>query len=200
MKTVTYYMSPSSPWTYLGHNRLAEIAKSHGASIIIKPYDLSRIFPLSGGLPLPKRAPQRQAYRLAELKRWRDHLNVPLTIQPKYFPVPADQAMIMICGAITQLGQEQGFALAGAIMKGCWADEQNIDDVPTLHSIANAMGMDGAALMSDPEAMTAMINEHTDEGIELQAFGSPWYRVGEHQFWGQDRLEFVDRALADLDG
>ncbi len=72
MKSVDYYMIPSSPWTYLGHDRLAQIAKSHGASIVMKPFDLGRIFPLSGGLPLPKRAPQRQTYRLAELARWRD--------------------------------------------------------------------------------------------------------------------------------
>lgn len=196
MKTVEYYMIPSSPWTYLGHNRLAQIAQSHNATIIMKPFDLGRVFPISGGLPLPKRAPQRQTYRLAELERWRDFLNVPLTIEPKHFPVPADQAMVMICGAIAQHGQEKAFSLAGAIMKGCWADEKNINDVPTLHSIAQEQGLDGAALMSDADAMTAQINLNTDEAIERQAFGSPWYRVGDQQFWGQDRLDFVDRALA----
>ena len=85
MKVVDYYFSPVSPWTYLGHARFAEIAQRHGASINAKPVDYGVIFPVSGGLPLGKRAPQRQAYRLAELARWRDHLGLPLTVQPNIF-------------------------------------------------------------------------------------------------------------------
>ena len=57
MKTVDYYMSPASPWSYLGHARFAQIAKRHGVTINVKPVDFGVIFPQSGGLPLPKRAP-----------------------------------------------------------------------------------------------------------------------------------------------
>jgi 2-hydroxychromene-2-carboxylate isomerase len=92
MKTVSYYFTPASPWTYLGHARFVEMAKRHGATVRLRPVDLGRVFPVSGGLPLAKRAPQRQAYRLHELARWRDALGVPLTIHPKFFPVPADLA------------------------------------------------------------------------------------------------------------
>ena len=74
MKTIDYYMSPGSPWTYLAHARLGEIAKRHSAKIQVRPVDFGVIFPQSGGLPLPKRAPQRQAYRLMELRRWKEHL------------------------------------------------------------------------------------------------------------------------------
>jgi len=55
-RTVDYYFSPTSPWTYLGHARFAEMAQRHGAVIRVKPADLSKIFPISGGLPLAKRA------------------------------------------------------------------------------------------------------------------------------------------------
>src|SRR6185436_5116132 len=99
MKVVDYYMTPSSPWTYLGHARFAEIAKHHGAQIKVKPVDFGVIFPQSGGLPLPKRAPQRQAYRLMELRRWKEHLGVPLVVQPKYFPVDATAAACLISAA-----------------------------------------------------------------------------------------------------
>ena len=99
MKVIDYYFSPVSPWTYLGHGRVAEMAARHGATINAKPVDYGVIFPVSGGLPLGKRAPQRQAYRLMELTRWRDHLGLPLTIQPKFFPVDGTQAAYLICGA-----------------------------------------------------------------------------------------------------
>jgi carboxymethylenebutenolidase len=67
MKSIRYHIVPQSPWTYLGHERLIQIAARHGASIEVRPIDLGRIFPISGGLPLPQRASQRQAYRLVEL-------------------------------------------------------------------------------------------------------------------------------------
>jgi 2-hydroxychromene-2-carboxylate isomerase len=73
-KIVTYFMSPQSPWTYLGHARLVALAAEKGAQVDIKPVDLGRIFSVSGGLPLNKRAPQRQAYRLLELARSAAHL------------------------------------------------------------------------------------------------------------------------------
>ena len=77
MKNIEYYFSPSSPWTYLGHQRLVAIAARHQAVIEVLPVDLGgKIFPGSGGLPLGKRAPQRQAYRLVELRRWSAHLDV----------------------------------------------------------------------------------------------------------------------------
>jgi 2-hydroxychromene-2-carboxylate isomerase len=63
-KTVQYFFTPQSPWSYLGHERFVAIAKAAGAHIDIKPFDLGKVFGVSGGLPLAKRAPQRQAYRL----------------------------------------------------------------------------------------------------------------------------------------
>ncbi|MBS4038870.1 MAG: 2-hydroxychromene-2-carboxylate isomerase, partial [Hydrogenophaga sp.] len=62
--TVDYFLAPQSPWTYLGHARFVSMARDAGATIRLRPMDLGRVFPVSGGLPLPKRAPQRQAYRL----------------------------------------------------------------------------------------------------------------------------------------
>ena len=91
-QTIEYFFAPQSPWTYLGHQRLQDIAAAAGARIEVRPADYGRIFPASGGLPLTKRAPQRQAYRLVELKRFSEHLNIPLNLQPKFFPVAGDDA------------------------------------------------------------------------------------------------------------
>ena len=79
-------------YAYLGHERFVEIAARHGATVAVKPVDYGRIFPVSGGLPLKQRAPQRQAYRLVELERWSKHLGKPLNVRPKFFPVSPDAA------------------------------------------------------------------------------------------------------------
>ena len=113
-KKIDYYFSPVSPWTYLGHERFAQIAKRHGATVAVKPVDYGVIFPQSGGLPLGKRAPQRQAYRLSELARWRDFLGVPLNIHPKFFPADPTQAACLICAA----PEGVRLALAGDFMRG----------------------------------------------------------------------------------
>src|SRR5688572_31238401 len=129
MKVVDYYFSPVSPWTYLGHARFAEIAARNGAVVKAKPVDYGVIFPVSGGLPLGKRAPQRQAYRLAELKRWREHLGVALVLQPKYFPVDAAAAAQLIAGA----PDEKRMALAGDLLAAIWRDDRNLADPALLN-------------------------------------------------------------------
>jgi 2-hydroxychromene-2-carboxylate isomerase len=197
-KTVTYYLAPQSPYTYLGHARLVDIARATGAHIDIKPFDLGRVFSASGGLPLAKRAPQRQAYRLIELQRWASFLQLPMKIQPTYFPVPGDPAARLIIAARTSLGGEAAVTLAGAIQQALWADDKNIGDDAVLAQIATACGFDGAMLMksSQTAGVQAEYEKNTDDALAANVFGSPWYVVDGDGFWGQDRLDFVERALA----
>jgi len=190
MKVVEYYFSPVSPWTYLGHARLAGIAARHGASINAKPVDYGVIFPVSGGLPLGKRAPQRQAYRLMELARWREHLGLPLTIQPRFFPVDGTQAAQLICGA----EDARRMALAGDLLAAVWAREENISEGDTLAAAAARHGI--ADLPAALERGKAIYIANTQEALERNVFGAPTYVYGGELFWGQDRLDFLERALA----
>jgi 2-hydroxychromene-2-carboxylate isomerase len=195
-KTVDYYLFLSSPWTYLGSARLYEIADRHDAVVAHRPVDLAKIFPVSGGLPLAKRAVQRQTYRMAELARWRDFLGVPLTLEPQFFPVDTSAASLLVTVADMQ-GHKVG-PLAHAILRACWAEERDISDPSTLGEIADAIGLNGAALMQDSKAdeVRQRFDAFTQEAIARDVFGSPTYIVGGDLFWGQDRLGFVDRALA----
>lgn len=196
MKTVRYFLTPSSPWTYMGHDRFVAMARRHGAQILLRPADLGRVLPLSGGLPLPKRAPQRQAYRLHELARWRDQLGVPLNIHPKHFPVPSDDASRLIIAADLALGTDAALALAGALMRAVWAEDRDISDAATRAAIVGEQGLDAAAIDAQATAARDAYEANTEEAIAAQVFGMPWYLVGDEPFWGQDRLEFVERALA----
>lgn len=197
-KIVDYYFSPISPWTYLGHPRLEALLKKYGAQVQVKPVDLGgKIFPISGGLPLPQRAPQRQAYRLVELARWRDFLKMPLTIKPKFFPAPGDLSACLIVAAKAQ-GEEASMRLAWHIMKACWVEERNTGDPEALQAIANEQGLDGAALLAQAQsdAVKAKYAAFTQEAIDRQVFGAPSYVIDGEIFWGQDRLDFVERKLA----
>ncbi len=196
-KIVDYYFTLTSPWTYLGHRRFVEIARRHGAEIRVKPVDYGVIFPQTGGLPLPKRAPARQAYRLMELKRWRAQLGVELNLHPKFFPAPADAAARVVIAANRAGGDSEG--LAHAILTAIWTQEKDITDLSALTEIANAAGQDGAALVAasrEPEAQTDL-EAQTQEALERGVFGAPSYVYEDEIFWGQDRLEFLDRALGD---
>jgi 2-hydroxychromene-2-carboxylate isomerase len=196
-KNVDYYFTPVSPFTYLGHDRFVAMARARQATIAVKPIDLGRVFPVSGGLPLRQRAPQRQAYRLVELKRWSTFLHVPLNPQPAHFPVPADLAAKWIL-AVLERGTHAALDFAGALGRAIWAEDRNIADRDTLAAIATAQGHDAAAL--DERANAPDIAQRydvlTQEAIDRGVFGAPSYVFGGELFWGQDRLDFLDRALA----
>src|SRR5690349_25178283 len=100
--TVDYYMTLNSPFTYLGCALLAEITSRNNATINVKPAKFGPIFEQTGGLPLPKRSPQRQAYRLMELKRWREFWGIPLNIEPKFFPSDDAAATRLVIAAKLQ--------------------------------------------------------------------------------------------------
>lgn len=197
-KIVEYYFAPQSPYAYLGHARFIALTQQYGVAIDMKPCDLGKVFNVSGGLPLAKRPPQRQAYRLQELQRWRDYLQTPLNLQPKFFPVSGDAAAKLIIATQLAHGTDASLALTGAIMRGLWAEEKNIGDVDQLIAIANACGHDGKSLMKSSETanVQAEYDRYTDSAIAANVFGVPWYVVDGEAFWGQDRLDFVERAFA----
>ena len=196
MKTITYYMMPVSPWTYLGHGRLLELAARHGATIDLRPMDLGKVFPASGGLPLGQRAVQRRRYRLIELKRWADHLRLPLNLEPAHFPVSAHDASKLVILAGRRAGVDRAMAVAGGLLAACWAEQRDISDQATLVAIADGCGLDGNGLVSALGEAEAEYQRLTQQAIDDQVFGSPWYVYRDEPFWGQDRLDFLDRALA----
>ena len=194
---IRYFLSPQSPWTYLGHDRFAAIAARAGARIEVLPIDLGKLFPLSGGLPLAKRAPQRQAYRLVELKRFAEHLGLPLTLRPKHFPVPGDAAPRLLAAVDLHDGSGSAMGLAGAMLRAVWADERDIADPAVLAALLEAQRLPVQRL--DDAAAPAAVQRFeaaTQRAIDAGVFGVPTYAVGGELFWGQDRLDFLERRLA----
>lgn len=194
-KPIDYYFSPISPFAYLGGERLAKIARDVGASVNVRPIDFTKVFPATGGIPLKQRAPARLIYRLTELRRWRDYLDVPLVLEPKHFPTDANPAALIIVAA-----RERGLdalALSQRVLRAVWVDERNIADRDTLGALAADVGLNGKALLeqsADPE-IAAQYERDTQDAIKRGVFGSPTYVIEDELFWGQDRLDFVERKL-----
>jgi len=196
-KVIDYYFTPASPYAYLGHDRFVALAARHGARVDIYPVDIGRIFAVSGGVPLAQRPPQRLAYRLVELERWSRHLGIPINVPPKFGATPVAAASRWILAA-AESGQRQGLDLAGALMRARWAEERDIADPDTLAAVAASLGLDARALAvrAETQDIAARYEAATERAIAAQVFGSPWYVYAGEPFWGQDRLDFLDRALA----
>src|SRR5258705_13923958 len=123
---IDYYMSLPSPWTYLGSAPFAEIAELNGAAVNIKPCKFGPIFDQTGGLPLPKRSPQRRAYRMMELKRWREGRGIPLNLEPKYFPCDDTVATRLVIAA--KLQGKDSHRLSLELGRALWGREETITD------------------------------------------------------------------------
>jgi 2-hydroxychromene-2-carboxylate isomerase len=197
-KHVDYYVSLNSPWTYLGSKRFEEIARKHRAHVTIWPVDFGSVFAVSGGLPLPKRAPQRQAYRMMELERWRDALGVKLDLEPKFFPaneLPAARCVI----ALRELGRmADAIKLAHAVLAALWTEGKDTGDPATLKEIIAGCGLDAASVIkaSETPGIAEKRESYTRYAIDRGVFGAPSFVIDGEIFWGQDRLDFVDRKLA----
>ena len=186
----------SSPWAYFGARRAVEIAAQAGVPVVLRPI---RIIEANGGIPLRTRPDARQLYHAVELGRWSRYLDIPLNLKPKFYPCrtiePAAQAII----AVQKAGLD-ALEFSFAIQRALWAEDRDIADLSVLRAIAAAtVGPQGEALVVDPqpEPITAEWHGNLAEAERLGIFGTPTYVIGEDLFWGQDRLDFVARELAD---
>ncbi|MCJ8141136.1 2-hydroxychromene-2-carboxylate isomerase [Falsirhodobacter halotolerans] len=185
----------SSPWAYFGAQRMGQIARDVGARLILRPI---RIIEANGGIPLRTRPDYRQKYHEVELDRWRTHLGIPLNLKPKYYPCRTIETAAQAVIAVQKAGIDAtGFSFA--IQRALWAEDRDIADLDTLRDLARAtLGDD--SLVRDPQTpdIVADWHENLAEAERRGIFGTPTYVVNDDLFWGQDRLDFVARALTKM--
>ncbi len=196
-RNLSYYFSLVSPWAYLGHAELGRIAQTRDVVIDYRPVNLMDLFPETGGLPLPKRHPSRQTYRLVEMQRWREARDVPLVLKPKFWPFDfklADRAMLMAGGLADQNAVHLLVAFA---FRAVWVEERNLADEATLAEVATAAGFDAGKLIEAARSDAAGIAyaANFERARQDGVFGSPSYVLDGEVFWGQDRLGMLDAAL-----
>lgn len=195
--TIAYYISLNSPWTYLGSALLAEIAARHGATVDVKPAKFGPIFEQTGGLPLPKRSPQRRAYRLIELKRWREVRGIPIHVEPKHFPSDDAAATRLVIAA--KLQGKDAHRLSLELGRALWEREESLADPQAIAAAAQRAGLDAANLRANapPDAeLDALYDRFTQDALAAGVFGAPSFVLPSGEiFWGQDRLELLEREL-----
>ena len=198
MVEIDYYITLNSPWTHLGAARLEALATQHGARLRVFPCDYrATIFPESGGLPVNQRSKQRQAYRLQELRRWRDHLGVPLMIAPPHAPFDETLAAACVIAVRETIGDAPAVTLAHRVLRALWEEGRNPADPETLSVLIAETGLDAATVMSlgaEPR-WADMRAADSAAALARGVFGAPSYLVGEEIFWGQDRLDALARHL-----
>ena len=198
--TIDYYLSLNSPWTFIGSAPFAGIAARHNVTVNVKPAKFGPIFEQSGGLPLPKRSPQRRAYRMMELKRWREVHGIPLNPEPKYFPCDDTAATRLVIAASLQ--GKDAHRLSLELGRAIWERDETLVDPEVISSAAKRAGLDAAALRaggpSDAE-LDALHEQYTQDALKAGVFGAPSFVLPSGEiFWGQDRLELLERALKQL--
>ena len=196
--SLDYYFSLSSPWTYLGNERIQKLANKKNLKINYKPVDVSIIFPQTGGLPLAQRAPERQLYRLQELKRWSEYLELPINLNPKFFPAKEWPAAGLVIEK--QLRGSNPGPIVNSFLQAVWVKEQDISKPETIIKIAIKNGL-GDINLSDKvleNKLKSVWAQNSHDGIAAGVFGVPTYKMGGELFWGQDRLDFLERSLTQI--
>jgi 2-hydroxychromene-2-carboxylate isomerase len=194
-RQIDYYFSLSSPWAYIGHKAFCEVAAAHGLKINHKPVTLLELFSETGGLPLIKRHPVRQRYRMLELQRWRDKRGLNFHLRPKHSPFNPRLADGVVLAAM-EAGLDPDPFMRRAFA-GVWEQELDLTDPGTVARLADDSGFPGQKLVerSGSDEIGAAYEKNRQDAISADVFGAPGYVLDGEVFWGQDRIELLADAL-----
>ena len=200
MTQIDYFFATLSPYSYLAGTRLEEVATKHGVTINYKPMDIIVLFGRTGGT-LPKdRHISRIEYRAQELQRQSRDLGMDFNLHPAHWPTNAAPSSYAIIAAIKDGSGDVG-KLCHSILRACWAEDKNIAQDDVIRDCLKQAGFDPnlaeSGLLVGAETYAANLEEAVDRGV----FGAPFYITSDGQrFWGQDRLDVLDRHLAETQG
>jgi 2-hydroxychromene-2-carboxylate isomerase len=192
---IVHYFAPMSGYAYLGVAALEELAERHGCVVKHAPVDIQAVFAASGVTPPAIQSDTKKAYRRADMRRWADLRGIPLRETPKHWPAPGARAARFILAAETTAAR--GGAMTRAVLSACWARDLDIADEDVLTSLAEEIGLDPARTRDAAAGQDAdrLADSLTADAIRLGLFGSPTYVLGDRIFFGQDRLDFLERDI-----
>lgn len=193
---VIHYFSPMSGFAYLGFAELCALASRRGVEVEHRPVDIARVLAAVDTIAPARQSPARLAWRRTDMTRWAQRRALPLNPAPKFWPVDATLAA---CAIITAQNLHKEVApYIEALLAAVWAHDENIASDSVIAAHAQACGLNPAKVLagaSSPEAR-AIYDGNTDAAIAHGVIGSPTMRLGEENFFGQDRLDFVEAELA----
>jgi 2-hydroxychromene-2-carboxylate isomerase len=194
-REIDYYFSLTSPWAYIGHALFRDIVSTYNIKVNHKPVFLADLFSESGGLPLAKRHPVRQRYRMLELQRWKDKRGLNFHFAPRHVPFNGRLADGVVIAAL-EAGHDPDRFLRRAYA-AVWEEQRDLADAATIVRLADEAGLPGRSLIERSPAaeIGAQYEQNRQDALAADVFGSPGYVLDGEAFWGQDRLELLADAL-----
>ncbi|MBS7542283.1 2-hydroxychromene-2-carboxylate isomerase [Ancylobacter oerskovii] len=194
-RSIDYFFSVVSPWAFIGHAAFMAVAQRHGVAVRYHPVQLGGLFAQTGGLPLPKRHPARQHYRLVELQRWRAARGLDLHLHPAHWPFDGALADRLVLAAAAE-GHDAD-PLVRRLTSGVWQRQEDMADPAQLAAVLAELGLPAVLLeAAGSEAVGALYEANRQRAVEADVFGSPAYVLDGEVFWGQDRIDLLDAALS----
>jgi|TARA_R110002072_G_scaffold122455_1_gene256990 2-hydroxychromene-2-carboxylate isomerase len=202
MKTIDYYYSTRSNFTYLGAARINSLAKQWGRKLLHRPILLAQTMPAIGGLAFDERPTMLRTYAMTDALRWAGHLGIALLREPVHHVGPVElPSGIVIAGQRACGRGEQGDVdlLSLLVLQALWRDDQDIADTTVIERLCAEAGY-GDPIGLVEEAMSAAVQaelrRNCTEAIVRGVIGAPTYFIDDENFYGQDRLELVAETLA----
>src|SRR4030081_3738543 len=194
-RQVDYYFSFQSPWAYIGHKPFRDVVSAYDLKVNHKPVVLVDLFSETGGLPLMKRHPVRQRYRMVELQRWRDKRGLKFHLQPANWPFNARLADGVVIAAV-EAGRDPDPFLRRAFA-AVWEDQLNLADPATLVKLADDSGLPGKQLVerSESDEISAAYEQNRQYVLVTDVFEAPVLVIKGKILWGQYRIALVADAL-----
>lgn len=193
-KTVEYYFDFGSPAAYLASTQLPQLAADTGAAVVWRPMLLGGVFAATGNSS-PVTVPAKGRYTFTDFSRFAQRYGVPLKRNPAF---PINTLILMRIATGLQMRDDPRFtAYVQAVFRAIWVDAQPMGDAATVAQVLQAAGLDAPellALAAEP-AVKDQLKAQTETAVQRGVFGAPTFFVGEHMFWGQDRLDFVRAEL-----
>ncbi len=195
-RALDFYFDYSSPFAYLAATQIERISREKQAVLHYKPFLLGGLFKAIGTpvVPLFSFNAPKQKYYQRDLQLWAQHWNVPL-IQPSIFPLNTVKPLRLTLVALKE-SPESAPALIACIFKAFWADGKDISSEIVLEELLQASNCpaDWLQKIASPQVKEAL-REATTRAVTRGLCGAPSFDVGGQLFWGQDRLDFVSKAL-----
>lgn len=201
-KTIDYYYSTRSNFTYLGAARLNALAKAHGRTIVHRPILLSVTMPPIGGMPFGERPTMLRNYAMNDALRCAAHLGISLQREPIHHEGPVELPSGIVIAGQRAVGRgEVGDVdkLSLLVLQALWRDDRDIADEAVVAELCAEAGYaDAKSLIAEAlsDGVQDELGRNCREAIMRGVVGSPTYFVDGENFYGQDRLDYVERALA----
>ncbi|SET76531.1 2-hydroxychromene-2-carboxylate isomerase [Oceanicella actignis] len=193
-KTFEFLFDFGSPASYLAWARLPALERRTGARARLRPILLGAVFKATGNAS-PAMIPAKGRWMMQDLAMWAARHGTPFRVNP-HFPV---NTMALMRGAAALADDEPRLrAWCEACFAGMWRDGLNMAD-PDQAAAALApagFGADELRAMSEDPAAKQRLRAETESAVARGVFGAPTFFVGERMFFGQDRMDFVEEALA----